>query len=46
MKSAAEYVELIQRRPDIHFNDEVKEEFVRLLRSEKRMIDRKRESED
>ena len=42
IQAAADYIELIQMRPDIHFTDETKQQLLRLLKGKQRGKFRKR----
>jgi hypothetical protein len=44
IQAAANYIELIQMRPDIHFTDETKEKLLRLLKGKRRRGSRKKTS--
>jgi len=44
IQAAADYIELIQMRPDIHFTDETKQQLLRLLKGKQRRRDRKKKS--
>ena len=44
IQAAADYIELIQMRPDIHFTDETKEKLLRLLKGKRRRGSRKKTS--
>lgn len=44
IQAAADYIELIQMRPDIHFTDETKQQLLRLLKGKPKRRDRKKKS--
>jgi len=44
IQAAADYIELIQMRPDIHFTDETKQQLLRLLKGKQKRRDRKKKS--
>lgn len=44
IRAAADYIELIQMRPDIHFTDETKQQLLRLLKGKHKRRDRKKKS--
>jgi len=44
IQAAADYIELIQMRPDIHFTDETKQQLLRLLNGKQKRRDRKKKS--
>jgi tRNA A-37 threonylcarbamoyl transferase component Bud32 len=45
IQAAADYIELIQMRPDIHFTDETKQQLLRLLKGKKKGKFRKKTSQ-
>jgi len=44
IQAAADYIELIQMRPDIHFTDETKQQLLRLLKGKQKRRYRKKKS--
>jgi tRNA A-37 threonylcarbamoyl transferase component Bud32 len=44
IQAAADYIELIQMRPDIHFTDETKQQLLRLLKGKQKIRYRKKKS--